>query len=104
MKIFRITTNTTTEVTASSGQLIWLRLVVTGSPSAWVITVQNKETPAKIFYVSDSLSAPATIQVEFPLRNDRTDPVPMTGGIDIVPSGTTPGVLNAWVEWKPTQS
>ena len=102
MKTFRITTSTTTEVTDESGQMLSLRLVVSGSPTAWVVTVQNKESPAKIFHI-ESFSAAASSQVPFPQEGDRVVPVPMIGGIDIVTAGTA-GVLNAWIEWRKAQA
>ena len=97
MNIFHITSSTTTEVTDQPVKLIWMRLVVTGSPTDWVVQVLNKETPAKVFYVSPEFDAPGTVQIELPQHGDRPTPVPMAGGIDIVTSGTA-GVLDAWVE------
>jgi hypothetical protein len=102
MRTFRITTSTTTTIADESGQMASLRLVVAGSPSGWIITVQNKESPAKVFYATEALNAPVTIQVPFPQEGDRTVAVPMIGGIDVVTSGT-PGVLVVWIEWRKTQ-
>jgi hypothetical protein len=65
--------------------------------------VLNKESPAKVFYVSDEFDAPGTIQVPFPQEGDRTVPVPMINGIDILTAGT-PGVLNAWIESRKAQA
>jgi len=103
VRTVRITTSATTTVWAESCQLHSLRLVVSGAPTAWTVTVQNKESPAKIFYVSDALNSPATIQVPFPQEGDKVVPVPMINGIDIVTAGT-PGVLNAWIESRKAQA
>ena len=89
---FHITTSTTTHVATSTARLKRLVLSVSGSPSSWSVTVQDKSGTPKIVY-TNSFSAATTA----PVVLDFGDGILMTGGIDIVTSGATPGVLDAWV-------
>jgi len=82
-----ITTNTTTAVPSPqvTVRLRQLTLNVTGTPSAWLIQIKAHTTGFILF--SQTFNA-ATTQ---PIVLNFGDGVTMSGGIDIVTSGTTPG-------------
>lgn len=101
MNIIRITTATTTVITNQTCLLRSLRLVFSGTTTDARATVQDKDSPAHVFYVSDELDAPATIQVPFPESDDKVQPVAMKGGIDIVTTGTI-GDLDVWLDQRPS--
>ena len=85
----RISTNTTTTPIASTVRLRQITINVTGAPSAWVVTIQDKSaTPFVVF--SQTFAAATTA----PIVVNLGDGITMTGGIDIITSGTTPGVAN----------
>jgi hypothetical protein len=90
----RITTNTTTTPIASTVRLRQITINVTGTPSAWVITIQDKAgTPFVVF--SQTFNAATTA----PIVVNLGDGITMTNGIDIISSGTTPGVANVALNW-----
>ena len=83
-----ITTNTTTTPVATTIRLRQIVINVTGTPSAWQIVIRDKgATPFVIF--QQTFNA-ATTQ---PIVINLGDGVTMTGGVDIITSGTTPGSL-----------
>ena len=85
----RVSTNTTTTPIASTVRLRQITINVTGAPSAWVVTIQDKgATPFVVF--SQTFNAATTA----PIVVNLGDGITMTGGIDIITSGTTPGVAN----------
>ena len=85
----RVNTNTTTTPITSTVRLRQITINVTGAPSAWVVTIQDKgATPFVVF--SQTFNAPTTA----PIVVNLGDGITMTGGIDIITSGTTPGVAN----------
>jgi hypothetical protein len=88
-----ITTNTTTTVTSSTAYVESGQISVTGTPGTWTVTIRNKEGTPKILYQSAALSAVAMV----PLYWDQ--PLVCTSGIDIVTSGTTPGVADVFLTY-----
>ena len=82
-----ITTNTTTSVPSPQATVRLRQIVinVTGTPSAWQIQIKSHTTG---FIVFQQTFNAATTQ---PIVINLGDGVTMSGGIDIVTSGTTPG-------------
>jgi hypothetical protein len=87
--VVRVTTSTTTTPETTNFTLASLVIAVSGAASGWTVTIQNKAGTANVLY-SKALSAGATEVYSFPRG------IGMTGGLDIVTSGGTPGVLNVW--------
>lgn len=89
-KSSHVTTNTTN--TLWNGSVLLLSLVVCASAAGttWAVTVQTKESTPKIIYKLSPITA-GTFSLDLALGG-----VEMTAGIDVITSGTTPGVLDVW--------
>ena len=91
-----ITTNTTTTVPTppSTIRLKQIVLNVTGTPSAWVVKIQDKGATPKVVYTNTfNAATTTTIVVSF------GDGIVCVGGVDIITSGTTPGILDIWLNY-----
>lgn len=93
-KAFHVTTNTTNNVVAVTARLQTLVIQVSGAGTAWVITVQNKEGTPKILYQYLTAQGVGTFTVPLPVG------VLMTSGIDVITTGTTPGVADVFVTYR----
>jgi len=82
-----ITTNTTVNVPSPAATIRLRQIVinVTGAPSAWVVKIQNAGGTFIIFQQTFNAATTAPIVVNL------GDGVTMTGGAQIVTTGTTPG-------------
>jgi hypothetical protein len=89
-----ITTNTTVTPIASTIRLRQIVLNVTGAPSAWVVKIQDKGGTPKVIF-SQTFNAATTAPVVVNLG----DGVTMTGGVDIITSGTTPGIVDVFLNY-----
>jgi hypothetical protein len=91
-----ITTNTTTTFPSPAATIRLRQIVIniTGAPSAWVVTIQDKgATPKVIFKQTFNAASTAPIVVNL------GDGVTMSGGVDIITSGTTPGVADVFLNY-----
>src|SRR5580765_6938866 len=84
-----ITTSTTTTATSSTAYLNSIVITTTNAGTTWALKIQNKEGTPKVIY---NITAVAAGTVTIPLQS----PLVMTGGIDIITSGGTPGVLDVF--------
>ena len=92
-----VTTNTTTTFPTPTPVTIRLRQIVvnvTGTPSAWVVKLQDKGATPKVIF-SQTFNAATTAPVVVNLG----DGVTMSGGVDIITSGTTPGILDVFLNY-----
>jgi hypothetical protein len=89
-----VTTNTTVTPLATTVRLRQIVINVTGTPSAWVIKIQDKGGTPKIIF-QQTFNA-ATTQ---PIVVNLGDGVTMQGGIDIITSGTTPGIADIFLNY-----
>lgn len=90
-KSYHVTTNVTNTPWAGSVGLLSLVICTTGAGTTWVITVKSKEATPKIIY--QATVAAGTV---VPIALTDAGFIEMIGGIDIVTSGATPGVLDVW--------
>jgi hypothetical protein len=89
----RITSNGTTSIVTGSCLLSILVISVGVAGSSWVISVTDGSSPANVLVPAFTAILPADhkpIVIEF-------DPaIRMDGGVKVVTSGTTPGVVSVW--------
>ena len=90
-KSYHVTTNATNTPWAGSVLLMSLAVCVTGAGTSWTITVQNKEATPKIIY-----KATVAVGTTVPVALTDAGGLEMTGGIDIITAGTTPGTLDVF--------
>jgi hypothetical protein len=92
-----ITTNTTVTVVSTT---CYLRSIAIGVPNAgttWTLVIRNKEaTPKTVYIASGTGGAVSTGTVGL----SWDEPIIMTGGIDIVTSGGTPGVADVFLTYE----
>jgi hypothetical protein len=95
---FHITTNATNTIlppgTATAIRVKQIVLNISGTPSAWVVKIQTKAATPMVLYTNTfNAATTVTIQVGF------GDGVVAQGGVDIITSGTTPGIADLWVSY-----
>lgn len=90
-KSYHLTTNTTNTPWPGTARVLSLIVTVTTAGTSWVITVKNKEGTPKVLY-----NATAAVGT-FVLALTDSGGVDMDGGVDIVTSGTTPGVADVFI-------
>lgn len=95
----RITTKTTTTLIAASVYLRRLVISCSIAGTAWTLQIQDKASAPKIWVPAFTLTVPAT---GLPTIITFDDPIPMTGGIDIVTAGTTAGVVDVAAAFSQT--
>jgi hypothetical protein len=88
-----LTTNATAVVTSTTAYVNTVQVSVTNAGSAWVITIRSKEGTPKVLY-----QATAAVGSTTPVN--ATVPIQSASGIDIVTSGTTPGVADVWITYS----
>ena len=88
-----LTTNATTTVVSSTAYVNTVQVAVSTAGTAWVITIQSKEGTPKVLY-----KATAAVGSSTPVN--AIIPIGLTSGIDIVTSGTTPGVADIWITYS----
>lgn len=91
-----ITTKTTTNVAAATCYVQSIAICVTGAGTSQTLTIVDKGSTAKTLYTAGTAIAVGNTYIDF------SQPVLMTGGIDIVTGGTTAGTQDVFVTyWKP---
>jgi hypothetical protein len=88
-----ITTSATTTATSSTAYLNSIVITTTNAGTTWALKVQNKEGTPKAIY---NIAAVAVGTVTIPLQGALV----MTGGIDIITSGATPGVVDVFLNYS----
>lgn len=96
VKQYHITTNTTNTPVTSNIRLYGITYNCSNAGTAWTLTVKDKQGTPAIVLATGSLTQSTT-----PVTT--TIPIPgilLTGGVDIVTAGTTPGVLDLWLSYR----
>jgi hypothetical protein len=88
-----VTTNATATPTSTTAYVYTVTVAVSNAGSAWVIKIQSKEGTPKILY-----QATAAVGTTTPISAEV--PIGLTSGIDIITSGTTPGVADIWITFS----
>jgi hypothetical protein len=88
-----ITTSATTTATSSTAYLNSIVITTTNAGTTWALRVQNKEGTPKVIY---NIAAVAVGTVTIPLQGALV----MTGGIDIITTGATPGVVDVFLNYS----
>jgi hypothetical protein len=89
-----ITTNTTTNVTASSAYISSLVITCTAAGTTEIVKVQNKEGTPKVLYQSGTLAVGTLTTPSI-----STPPLLMTSGIDIVTSGSGAATVDVFITY-----
>jgi hypothetical protein len=91
-----VTTNTTNTIPSPAATIRLRQIVinVTGTPSAWVVKIQDKGATPKIVF-SQTFNAATTA----PVVANFGDGITCTGGVDVITSGTTPGVADVFLNY-----
>jgi len=94
-KQIQITTNATTTVFGSTCTISQVVISCSNAGTAWALTVQDRGASAKVLIPGFTLSVPSAgpIIITFDKFRPRMD-----SGISAITTGTTPGVLNLWVD------
>lgn len=92
----RITSKTTTTVTASTAYVSAIAIACSAAGTSWTLVIQNKEGTPKILVPSFTLTVPTT---GLPVILQFAEPILMTSGIDIVTGGTTAGTVDVFVTY-----
>ena len=90
----RITTKTTTTITAATAYVSELVIVCSAAGTSVTLVVQNKEGTPKILVPSFTLAVPTNGNPNVVMRF--SEPILMTSGIDIVTAGTTMGTVDVY--------
>jgi hypothetical protein len=88
-----LTTNATATVTSTTAYVNTVQVSVTNAGSAWVIKIQDKSGTPRVLY-----QATAAVGSTTPVN--ATVPIQSASGIDIITSGTTPGVADVWITYS----
>ena len=88
-----ITTSTTVTPTATTAYLNSIVITTTTAGTTWALKIQDKGGTPKAIY---NIAAVAVGTVTIPLQG----PLLMTGGIDIITTGGTPGVLDVFLNYS----
>jgi hypothetical protein len=93
---FHINSNTTTNISQLDMFVSTLLVAVSGSPTSWTIKIQTREATPKVIYSKTFSAAQALPDVVLALPF----PAKFVSGLDIVTSGTTPGIADVWVSYS----
>jgi len=88
-----VTTNATATPTSTTAYVYTVTVAVSNAGTAWVIKIQSKEGTPKILY-----QATAAVGTTTPISAEV--PIGLTSGIDIITTGTTPGVADIWITYS----
>lgn len=91
---YHITTNTTNTPVSQTARLATLVIQVSNAGTSWVLQVKTKEGTPKILYNWVTATGVGNFNVALDVG------VLMTSGIDIVTSGTTPGVADVFIAYR----
>jgi hypothetical protein len=86
-----ITTKTTTTPVSATVVLHTIVVNVSGAGTSWTLSIQNKETTAKVVYAATVTTG--TTVIALPVG------IVMTSGIDIVTAGSTAGTMDVFLTY-----
>ncbi len=86
-----VTTKTTTNIVSESVTMSQIVFLCTGAGTTWALKIQDKASTPRIWFGPVDLTVPADGK---PIIINFTVPVYMEGGIDVITSGGTAGVLD----------
>lgn len=92
----RITTSTTTAATLQSGLVSQIVIAVDNAGTAWTLRIEDNSSPIIVIFPTATLalsnSGPIIVKFDKPIR--------VTGGIDIITTGTA-GIVCVLIEFTP---
>ncbi len=91
---------TTSATTTAIGETRYLKQLCIGCDDAgtsWTLRIQDKSSPAKVLIPTFTLAVPSDGNPNVLLNFQQS--ILMSGGIDIVTSGT-PGVVSVWLSFE----
>ena len=86
-----ITSKTTTNIVAENAYITQIVYLCSGAGTTWALKIQDKATTPRIWFGPVDLTVPSDGK---PIIINFTYPVAMEGGIDVITSGGTAGVLD----------
>ena len=92
-----ITTNTTVTMTSKDTYIYSLVATSTNAGTSWVLQVRNKEGTPKVVYTAAGAGGSVSVGKDV---FDMSAGVLMLGGVDIVTTGTTPGVVDVFITYE----
>lgn len=93
----RITSKTTTTVIDTSCVVFLIVIACAGAGTAFTLQIQDKASTPNVLIPAFTLTVPTDGKANVLLNLEKDFPLPMDGGIDIITSGTTAGVVAVWM-------
>jgi hypothetical protein len=99
-EIYHITTNGTVTVVDHSVFATWALISVSSAGNNSKIGIRNRETPPKFVVPMTTMVDPGADVSGATFNPNPPRYIWMEGGIEIVTTGTTPGVVDVWINYS----
>ena len=97
VKVFHITTSAVTNVTAVDANITAALISVTNSGTNWDLSIKDRDTPAHNVIPPYVLNQPGSSSDLIGKAFAPPVPIFMKGGIDIVTTGASTGIVDVWL-------